>query len=485
MGASKMEHIALSLKDIYFNRKTGQLGVRGPGFLKNLYFQDGNLIFVKTNVVAERLGGVLFRMKKIDEDVYKAIPGLIRPDMMIGETLVRKGLISQKDLYEGIVAQMTSVVLSLFGCFDAKISFQARSRFSEDSIEHDLIIPRLIEQGIRAMPFHPSLTELFADKIPLAAGDDEFSLLTKDERSLLTLLNGKRPAEYVKDIQTGSEHAFWKTLFLFYCLDLIELHEASFALATNEEANKEAEVNARLREALELRKKLAQMEDFEILGVAPDAPNEEIKKAYFKAARKFHPDLFGRQLEPEYKALIDEVFDAITKAYRTLTRDKVKLSAASPPPKPASPSRAEEKEKAASPETLYRQGKTLFNQGRYEEAIGLLDEVARQKDDKADYFLLLALAQSRVPSLSKKAEKNFQRAIELESWNPEGLVGLGLLYKREGLMSRAKKQFERALEVDAEHKIARQELEALKEKSDSKKGWAGFLNKGLFGPKKK
>ena len=79
----------------------------------------------------------------------------------------------------------------------------------------------------------------------------------------------------------------------------------------------------------------------------------------------------------------------------------------------------------------------------------------------------------------------YRRAIELESWNAEGLVGLGLLYKREGLLSRAKKNFERALEVDADHKIARQELEAMKDKPDSKKGLSGFLSKDLFGSKKK
>jgi tetratricopeptide (TPR) repeat protein len=321
------------------------------------------------------------------------------------------------------------------------------------------------------------------DQVPLAAGDEALDLLTKDERTLLLLLNGKRRAEYVKDIQSGSENEFWKTLYLFYCLDLIDLHEPSFALATNEEANKEAGVKVRLREALELKKKLPQMEDFEILGVAPDAPEEDVKKAYFRLARKFHPDLFGRHLAPEYKAQIDDLFDAITKAYRTLTRDKVKVSSASPPPKSASPSRSEEK--AVNPETLYRQGKTLYNQGRFEEAIGLLEDAARHKSDKADYFLLLALAQSRVPSLSRKAEKSFLRAIELESWNAEGLVGLGLLYKREGLLSRAKKNFERALEVDADHKIARQELEAMKDKPDSKKGLSGFLSKDLFGSKKK
>ena len=75
----------------------------------------------------------------------------------------------------------------------------------------------------------------------------------------------------------------------------------------------------------------------------------------------------------------------------------------------------------------------------------------------------------------------------MESWNPEGFVGLGLLYKREGLLLRARKQFERALEIDSEHKAARKALGEMEENPESAKktGLKGFFSKDLFGSKKK
>jgi tetratricopeptide (TPR) repeat protein len=116
----------------------------------------------------------------------------------------------------------------------------------------------------------------------------------------------------------------------------------------------------------------------------------------------------------------------------------------------------------------------------------LLEEAVRLKDNKGDYFLLLAMAESKVPALSKKAEKDFLKAIEIESWNPEGFVGLGMLYKREGLLLRARKQFERALEIDSDHKAARQALAEMDERSEGKKsGFRGLFSKDLFGSKKK
>jgi curved DNA-binding protein CbpA len=483
-----MDHIGLYLKDIYVSRKTGLLSARGAGFQKQLYFQEGNLIFIKTNVVAERLGEVLFRMKKIPEEVYTALPGLVRPDAMIGEVLVKKGLLSQKDLYEGIVAQMTIVALSLFPRFDTKIAFQTRPRFFEDNVEHEMKLPVVIAEGIREMPASSPLAEFFAGKVPFACPGGDPGCLTTDERSLLLLIDGKRRSEDVRNLLGEADAMFWNRMYLLFCLNLIGLREDSASTASNGEERREEDLESRLRDARELLQRLPQMTECQILGVASDAKEDEIKKAYFKLARKYHPDLFGRHLAPESRAQIAEVFDTVTKAYRNVLREKRVLgasAAAAPGPRSAPGARRENAEKPGNPETLYRQGKTLFNQARYEEAIVLLEEAARIKDDKADYFLLLALAQSHVPSLSKKTEKSFLRAIELESWNPEGLVGLGRLYKREGLLSRARKQFERALEMDRDHKIARQELEAMKEKPDPKKGLAGILNKDLFGSKKK
>ncbi|MGB8952145.1 MAG: tetratricopeptide repeat protein [Candidatus Aminicenantales bacterium] len=144
----------------------------------------------------------------------------------------------------------------------------------------------------------------------------------------------------------------------------------------------------------------------------------------------------------------------------------------------------DEKDTTKNAEIRFRQGKTLYNQGRYDEAMVFLEQAVRMRDNKGDYYLLLAMTESKVPSLTKKAEKDFLKSIELEPWNPEGHVGLGLLYKREGLLARARKQFEKALEQDSEHNVAQREFHLMLEK-DGKKGLKGLFGKDLFGHKKK
>jgi tetratricopeptide (TPR) repeat protein len=147
--------------------------------------------------------------------------------------------------------------------------------------------------------------------------------------------------------------------------------------------------------------------------------------------------------------------------------------------------RDDDKDKSKNAEIRFRQGKTLMSQGRFEEAAMYLEQAVRFNDTKGDYYLLLAMAESKVDALSKKAERDFLRAIELEPWNAEGHVGLGRLYKKEGLLKRAKKEFERALEIEAGHKVARGELRDLAEGGEESKGLKGLFSKDIFGKKKK
>ncbi len=95
------------------------------------------------------------------------------------------------------------------------------------------------------------------------------------------------------------------------------------------------------------------------------------------------------------------------------------------------------------------------------------------------------MAEARIPAFHKRAEQNFLRSIKLDSWNPEGHVGLGLLYKNEGLLVKARKQFERALKVDPEHPIALKEMSRTEKKEKKKMDLKDILSMDIFGKKKK
>lgn len=477
-------HIATFLKDIALHGKTGHLSFFRGEIQKHFYFQEGSLIFIKTNIRGERLGEVLLAKGKISHVTYDSIPSLIQPDSMLGETLVQEKLISRQDLYEGLVQQMTLVTLNAFPIFDAEIVFRDRDRFFEGGLQQKMDLVQLIARGVREMSASPEMKEFLAARVPARADDRNLSVLTDDERSVLELIDGEKDIGLLSASCSGGPEDLQKTFFLLFGLGLVDLRSIPKSASGGEApVSTAADLEARIADAADLQERLGGLDDYQVLEVRSDANEDEIKKAYFRMARKFHPDLFGRNISAQHKALVGAVFDGITKAYHNLLGKLAKPEKAAKAVGKASPVSPG---KSKSTDTLFRQAKTLYNVARYEEAIALLEEAVRTKDDKGDYFLLLAMAQVRIPSLRKKAERSFLNAIALEPWNPEALIGLGMLYKKEGLMARARKQFERAVEADPEHAVARQELKAMMQaKSEPQKGLKGILSKDLFGSKKK
>lgn len=482
-----MNHIALHLKEIFFQKKTGKLTFKNGNATRHLFCQDGEIIQVKTNVDSERLGDILFKLHRIAEDEHSRIDEFIEPNVSLGEVLKDKGVISETDLEEALTYQVRESVLNCFSSFDAEISFLEREKFSDKSARTNVSVPFLIEYGIRRLPSSPELKTFLSARVPVKKNDTYAYILTPEEKLLLDRLNGREQAKSVQASSGMPEDAFWHSLFLFYCLDLIELalednparpapNNARPTAAPAARADKE--IDPDLEEVLAFQEGLANKNHYQILGLSRAASQDDIKKSYFGLARRFHPDRFPRGLSKEKRAIVEDVFSAVTGAYRVLgTPDSRKVYDGQNEPG------GEAVDTTKNAEIRYRQGKTLFNQGRYHDALTLLAEAVRMRRDKGDYFLLLAMVESKLPDNGLKAEEDFQKAISLEPWNPEAYVGLGLLYKREGLKIKATHQFKKALEVDPEHKIAREHYNELT--GGEKKGLAGLFSFDLFGPKKK
>lgn len=78
----------------------------------------------------------------------------------------------------------------------------------------------------------------------------------------------------------------------------------------------------RRREVLCLHEQLGQMSHYDIFGLAPDAGRKDIKKAYFRMSKRYHPDKFFRKDVDVFGPMIETIFKEITKAYRTLSNKR-------------------------------------------------------------------------------------------------------------------------------------------------------------------
>jgi len=495
-----MEHIGFYLRDIYFYKKSGPLIFKYEGIERYLFFHDGFLVFAKITHPQELLGEVLFKLGKISRSTYSKIDSYIDPTLRLGESLMKEGLLSEDDLYAGLRYQMREITLNIFPFFDGKFRFQERGKFAEEEFKSKITIPDLIEEGIRRIKYYSKLEKFMAKKVLFPKSEDFIDRLTGEEMKIIGTIDGSFSAEDLFHSGDFEPKFFWKTLYLSYCLNIIDIMDPEKVPVKKEKAKKadfevtdekQAEVkkekaekatfevkDKKLAEVIAMSEQLSTMDYYQILNIPEGSSPYHIKSSYFRLSREYHPGCFSKDLPSDIKDKIKDVFGHITRAYDTLGDEKKKQEYDSK--REASPVvGGKELEKKA--DIKYRQGRTLYNQERYDEALKLLEEAVRLKKNKGIYFLMLAMAKSKVPPFHKKAEEDFQKAIKLEPSNPEFYVGLGTYYKGEGFFDKAKKQFKKTLEIDPENKIALKEL-GLTEKL-KKKGLMGIFKQ--LGKKKK
>lgn len=93
--------------------------------------------------------------------------------------------------------------------------------------------------------------------------------------------------------------------------DPVELEEADVDLDPD-----------RRREILDAFYRLDDLDHYQLLGVAPDADKAQIRQAYFRLSKLFHPDtLFGKRLGA-FKPKMEAVFRRTTEAYEVLGKTK-------------------------------------------------------------------------------------------------------------------------------------------------------------------
>jgi len=233
--------------------------------------------------------------------------------------------------------------------------------------------------------------------------------------------------------------------------------------------------DARRREILETFDGLKTRNHFEMLGI-PKASNEaQVKDAYFRLARKFHPDTHHDPSLVDLHEKIEAIFIRLGEAYEVL-RDRNRRSsyesdmasrmqrtstgsAAAPSPEPADDAAAESRRAEES----IRRAERYLTEEKYWDAIQLFEPALLGADAKWKPRARLGLARAYLknPHWLKRAEEQLQALLREDARNAEAYFLLGTLYKQGGLRSRALSMFRKALEARPDHEQAAGELARL------------------------
>ncbi len=482
--------------------RTGILAVRHDSIKESLFMKNGNIVFAESNYEKDRLGDVLLKCRKINKRQYDRVDGMKRrTGSPYTDILVHMGYIKPEDVKHAVELQVKRIIERLFLMKSAEFEFIEGHFSLKDAATLRLsvadIVYRSVKKNADVELLESYLLESVVDfsKNPLNLFQDiRFSAF---DRTVISCVDGKRSIRDIIRLSASSGRinplkvicALLEARFL----KISEKHESPSGIDAEEILESQrAKANTPRDEIEYLFSRYADLDYYTILGVSSTATEEEIKKAYYGAAKRYHPDR-NLQLQEDVKSQLTEIFTYITNAYLTLTNDQrrrdydsclLKEGGQESPdtqmPGPAaiqkdvqlreyddgSPPR--HAKSARNPEIArqkFKEGKTALWDNNFDEAARLFATAIYFDPSVPNYHYfygsaLLSLGDPR------KAVQALNKADELSPRDADTLAELGHAYLELNFPLRAKSYFDKAAKLVPSNKRALEGIQKLGKKKN-------------------
>jgi tetratricopeptide (TPR) repeat protein len=210
-------------------------------------------------------------------------------------------------------------------------------------------------------------------------------------------------------------------------------------------------LDSRRRDIVDKHGTLGRCTHFELLGISRDAGDAVIREAYFRLAKRFHPDAHHDVGLGDLRQELEAVFNELGEAYevlrspwlraryeRELAQGEVGAPAGAPAPT-----------EIGDPEAALARAADSIARERHWEALPLLEAALPRVEGAARQRARVLLAQiyARDPDWVKQAEELLLAVVEQEPQHAEAHYYLGVIYRYQGLPSRALASFRKVVEI--------------------------------------
>ncbi len=555
------------IREIHVGAKSGHLHFTNGNERRSLFFLRGNVLHATSDVEGDHLGNTLVRYGFITQlDLERATPIVLSQRRRLGPVLQELEALDKARLNEGIGLHIRDVLFGVLDRADGSFVFEEMWADADRSEHGDAVSPgQIILEAARRLQAPDVIKKVLGDldrALVLSANPllrAQRLTLSPTDGFLLSRVDGMLTAREVFQIIPLPAEDTEHSLFALLCtgtVDYLPRTATSRARASLEaptppppplvtssaaalptappppsapttasDAGRQAAEEARqaaARQAIEERRLeiveafegLRRRDHFQLLGLDRAATEQQVKEAYFRMARRFHPDAPIDPSLEDLRGQREAVFVRLGQASETLRSPTARAQyermlgprpsvtapvpeAASTAPPPTAASRT-----AAPPPTVpafelplepqippgeaalesYRKAVVLFGEEKYWDAIQLLEPALAHLDPRTRLKagVLLGRLCMKNPRWLHQAENTLRDVLRRNPDYADAYAALGSLYGVTGLRSRAVAALRRALEIDPRHEEALSGLAALGETPAGDPG-ASFRPKKLFG----
>ena len=211
---------------------------------------------------------------------------------------------------------------------------------------------------------------------------------------------------------------------------------------------------------------MAQKKDYyKVLGVAPTASPEEIRKAYRALIRKYHPDL-----NPDMKLYSDEKMKELVEAYNVLN-DQQKRKDYDKQPQFLARKHGKDSHRVRDPGAVTRKPEYKKEPSLLERLFspflkksdGAGGQVTQYDPKQADVHFTLGLSMTENESFYEQAKGEFRLAVKFRPDHREAQYNLGLMCYKRGEFDEALVHFQKVTQLDANDQYARKMINLLRD----------------------
>ena len=483
--------IPLLLHELYSKKATGLLHLQRAEAKKIIYFKEGYPIFSRSNVLHECLGRMLVGEGVITQrDCDASVERSKNSGRLQGTELIEMGLLTPQDLHESLARQVTGKLLSTFKWQDGTSQFVAGKDFKKSVTSIKLSPASLILQGINhywtgpqldsyLQPFRNLYLKQVAD--PTYRFQD-IELNRRGKEIFRSCLGAFTLAQILEQhpLARREVQRILSALLISEMLESSEIVEQEVAMSDLPDQAVRP-INEQLRrKILDDYRRVMDADYFNALGVGRQCSSSEVRRAYYKLAKEYHPDHFlSSGLSQEMSAKINELFHYVTQAYTVLS-DPASCSSYLDE-LVSGPKKSININQVIEAETAYQEGRVLLKVRRFKAAVKPLQRAIELSPEEPEYMTLFAWALFKA-SVEKTAAQN--RALEVllasRELNP-GLdlthLYLGHIYHAQGKERQSEKSFEMAVQANPDCTEALRELRLINLRREQITQSEGLLKK--------
>ena len=537
------------IREIAQKNSSGLLRMSRGKAIKAIFFESGTPTFAISNLTNEQLDYQLAQDGLVTTEQIDRAKEHAGKTQRLGPALVEMGILEDAQMRKLVTDQVMGIILSVFEWIQGDFSFDARIRAAHEVTLSLSAADVLLQGARHAADIQQVADALVPqDAVVLRSKTNGLhanaAQLIPIESYILSRIESPTAVNEVgalSGLGDSDAHRAVCALVAAGFLKLLDRDKEEDGDAAAREADDSLE---RVREEVVRKLHFSSSADFyDVLGVTRHATTAEIKGAYYHLAKKYHPDRYHQRDSGDLRNKLEALFALLTQAYDTLSQPAERAAyderirrvsgsiAAGPPrtPSPLSvpetaanearssddgaPSHSQSVNSDSLPptpvdapgveaivstpkggpqlppaqlaEVYYQQGRARFERKEYHAAVHLLREAIKLDPSRAPYHYHLGLALIRNPRTRRDAELHLSKAAELEPYNAQIRVKLGLLYKEAGLSKRAEAFFREAIQMDPDNRVAQREISSKAARSKAANGsiWKsdiGSMAKKIF-----